>query len=574
MMIRIPSGEKEIITLAKQLVEQCRASIGSRASYYRDINAIAETGNSSGMKSLLNLMNVVLGRTTGHLYSPTELRFSIDYDNEYDKNKLAWASNAARQLTKNFSRTGADQLFGRGVNEALKYGLTILKQWPQRQRNQLVPKYNARLVMPWQFGVYREDINELENQSVICETTMMTMPEVWQRIYHLPEAEELYRKIAAQSSDGGNAIDGPASGQHPMWPGTQLSLDSQSSVPGAGGIVQLFNSPDYSVIGPNVAAPMVMHHELWIQGADDWKTIQFIEPDILITRYKINNLLTGDAVSNLQPYSIIQPNIKTGMFWGLSELNDLVRIQQWLSTTADDVQRLFGLQVDKILGFIGFDGMKDETYDQFRSAGYLGMPMGSDIKDITPKFPAEAIPMLRLLIDFVNLVGGYPNLMMGQGDSGVRSGVQTDTLLKTGSPRLRTQSLTVERQCAVAADIRFSLMQYKDGRNYWLDGTNPETMKNTSFLLKDLPEDRYVSVDSHSSSPIFADDHEQLIAFGIKAGFLDGEDAIDDLPYSEKEKKKQRFRDRRAAAAKNQEEMMQKYPQLAESIAKKSVTGR
>lgn len=573
-MIQIPTDQQKIIQFAKDLVEQCRSSIGTRASYYRNINAMAETGTSSGMKSLLNLMNVVLGRTAGHLYSPTELRFSIDAENEYDKNMLNKFSRAAKQLTLNFSRTNTDQLFGRGVFDSLKYGATIMKQWPQPTADKLSPKYNARLVMPWQFGVYREDVNDIEEQSVLCESTMLTLPEVWQRIWYLPEAEKLYAEIAAEASSGGETLDGPMTTTHPMWPGSQLSLDAAGSPPGAGGIVQLFNAPDYAVAGPAVTAPMVMMHELWIQGENDWRTIQYVEPGILITRYRINNLLTGDLNSKLQPYSLIQPNIKTGMFWGTSELSDLIRVQQWLSTTADDVQRLFGLQVDKILGFIGFDAMKDEAYDQFRSSGYIGLPMGSDIKDITPKFPPEAIPMLRLLIDFINLVGGYPNLMMGQGEVGVRSGVQTDTLLKTGSPRLRTQSLTVERQCAVAADKRFSLMQIKDGRKYWTDGSDPQAIRNTEFLLADIPQDRYVTVDSHSSSPIFADDHEQLIAFGIKAGFLDGEDAIDDLPYPEKEKKKARLRERQQAKAQEMQQLLQNNPELGESIKKKMITGR
>lgn len=571
-MIQLPTDQARLISFILELVEQCRGSIGSRATYYREVNAIAETGTSSGRKSLLNLMNVVLGRTAGHLYSPTELRFSIDYDNEYDEKILGWATRSARHLTMNFSRTNTDQLFGRGVFDSLKYGCTILKQWPQRVGNNSVPKYNARLVMPWQFGVYREDVNELEDQPALVETTMLTLPEVWQRIYHLPDAENLYKQIAAQAWDGGDSIEGPIASTHPMWPGTQLSLDTPSGVVGAGGIVNLFGNADYAVIGPNISVPMVKMHEVWVQGENDWRTVQIIEPNILITRYKINNLLTGDLNSRLQPYSIIQPTVKTGMFWGVSELADLIRVQQWLSTTADDVQRLFGLQVDKILAFIGYDGMKDETYDQFRSAGWTAIPAGGDVKDITPRFPPEAMPMLRLLIDFINMVGGYPNLMMGQGDTGVRSGVQTDTLLKTGSPRLRTQSLAVERQCAKAADLRFSLMQIKDGRKFWTDGKDQASRDASSFLLADVPEDRQITVDSHSSSPIFADDHEQLIAFGVKSGFLDGEDAIDDLPYPEKEKKKTRLRARQASRAAQQKEMLEKYPQLAEAAAKKSIT--
>lgn len=588
-MLELPKDDKKLVKLAIELVEQCRSSIGARASYYRAINAIAETGRSSGQKSLMNLMNVILSRTTGHLYSPTELRFSIDFDNQYDRNTINRAGVAAQQLTRNFNRSmhgaglGTDMMFGQGVYESLKYGACLLKQWPQRQPNSptnpaqsLTPRYNARLVMPWQFGVYREDLNELESQPVLCETTMMTLPEVWARIAHLPDAERLYKRIAENASDGGDSVEGPDLSAHPILPGSQLSLNDPNTVPGAGGIVQLWTQADYSVMGPTISVPMVKFHELWVQGQEDYTTIQFFEPDILIAPlYKHTNLLTGgDLKTGLQPYTLIQPNMRTGIFWGLSELNDLIQVQQWLTTTADDVNRLFGLQVDKILGFIGFEGMKDEQYDNFRSAGYMGLPQGADIKDITPKFPPEAMPMLKMLIDFINLIGGYPNLMLGQGDAGVRSGVQTDALLKTGSPRLRTQSLTVERQCAMAADLRFSLMQIKDGRNYWTDGSDPQKIRDSSFLLADLPKDRHIQVDSHSSSPIFADDHEQLIAFGIKAGFLDGEDAIDDLPYPEKEKKKQRLRDRQAAAAKNREEMLAQYPQLAETIAKKSITGR
>lgn len=176
-MIKIPKEEKDIIRLALELVEQCRSSIGSRASYYRSINAIAETGNSSGQKALLNLMNVVLGRTAGHIYDFTNLRFSMEFDNEYDSNMLSRGTRASRQVTNNFRRTRADMLFGRGVFEALKYGCVFMKQWPQRegkrwnvQNAKQPPKYNARIVMPWQFGVYREDVNDLADQSVLCET--------------------------------------------------------------------------------------------------------------------------------------------------------------------------------------------------------------------------------------------------------------------------------------------------------------------------------------------------------------------------------------------------------------------
>jgi len=46
--------------------------------------------------------------------------------------------------------------------------------------------YEKKLVMPWNFGVYREGENDIENQEVLCETSTLTGPEVWQRIWNFP----------------------------------------------------------------------------------------------------------------------------------------------------------------------------------------------------------------------------------------------------------------------------------------------------------------------------------------------------------------------------------------------------
>src|ERR1700679_1327674 len=101
--------------------------------------------------------------------------------------------------------------------------------------------------------------------------------------------------------------------------------------------------------------------------------------------------------------------------------------------------------------------------------------------------------------------------MEGKGEPGVRAESHASTLMKTASPYLRDRALLVERQVATAADTTLSLKEAKDGRNYWVDGSSIATMDQTQFKLTDLPEDWRVSVDSHSSSPIFSDENEQLI---------------------------------------------------------------
>src|SRR5882757_4579155 len=192
-MIPIPTGEKELIPFANDLISTCRISQGMRAAYYRLLNTIAETGRYDGTKSLINMMNTHLERTASHLFSPVELKFAMDFDNAYPANDIKRGEVFAKHLTRHWEKTGLDQLFSRGVFEGLKYGAAILKQWPVEENEK--PNYKKKLVLPWNFGVYREDENDIDNQEALFETSALTGPEVWQRIYRFPKAKELYTQI-------------------------------------------------------------------------------------------------------------------------------------------------------------------------------------------------------------------------------------------------------------------------------------------------------------------------------------------------------------------------------------------
>lgn len=566
-MMRVPSDKKKLLQFANDLVEKCMASAQSRAAYYRMLNQVTESGRTDGTKSLINMTYNHLSRTAAHLFSPTELRFTIDYENHYPANQLERAKVAARLLTRDFERSNTDMMFGQGVFEALKYGGAILKQWVQQETNEKNPVYYKRLVMPWQFGVYREDENELSKQVAMCERSVLTLPEVWQRIWMLPNADDLYNRIKGQAQRGLRPDDNNSFFHQILSTATLNTGVTANTRPPPGGIVQLGNDASNGFVSPQYDVDMVEFYELWVQDEHDYTTIQVIGDQILVSPlYKKANLLVpGEAESRLHPYTLIQPNFVPGYFYGRSELVDLIEPQNLLSMWADDIKRMFGLQIDKILGFSG-DGIQDEQYDQMRAAGYFNLGAGGSVTDLTPKFPPEAIPMLKLIMEIMNQIGGFPNIMQGQGEPGVRAGSHANTLMKTGSPRLRDRSLLVERQCATAADLRLSLMEIKDGRNYWTDGSDLKKMQETSFLLHDLPEDRRVSVDSHSSSPIFADDHQQLIAFGVKAGFIDGESTIDMLPFPNKELLKSRYKEKQARAAAQMEQLKTSNPELYEKV--------
>lgn len=567
----IPEKHAALITFSQELIEQCRVSVGMRKSYYRLLNAIAETGKYDGTKALVNMMNPSLKRTAAHLFSPVELKFSLSFDHPQPANAYARGQQVAKQLTLNWERNGTGNTFGRGCFESLKYGATFLKQWSVQDSDDH-PTYKDKLVMPWNMGVYRED-RGLDEQEAICETMTLTMPEVWQRIWKFPKAVELFERIKSHTQRG-DAGSEPNSFFHQVLSTSQLNTGVQGMVsPVPGGIVQLNSDPNYALMGPTIAPDVTEMHELWVRNDDDWVTIQMIEPDIIITPLhtrvegidvvmKKGNLLAAN--SRLQPYRIIQPNETSDWIWGRSELVDVIEPQQLLATWCDDAKRLVGLQIDKFLGFSGENGMTDELYAQARMSGYMNMGPNSKIEDLTPKFPEQLLPMVKWLMEQINVILGFPPIMQGQGEPGVRAGSHANTLMKTASPDLRDRSLLVEQQCAAAADLTLTLMELKEDRFYWTKADKPiEDIENTKFLLSDLPDDWRVTVDSHSSSPIFADENAQLVMALNQRGIVDAEYVINNTDAPNKETAIQAYRKKQEREAEQFAQLLKLDPEAA-----------
>jgi hypothetical protein len=578
----IPTNERLLISQVREWVEQCRVSAGARAMYYRLLNAIAETGRYDGQKSLINTLDKQLERVATNLFSPTSLKFDVDFENPVSELVQKQARQAANVLTRQWDRSNTDVLYGRGVYEGLKYGTCLLKQWPHYEGQQETPAYSRKLVMPWNFGVYREDENELDKQEIVCETSSLTMAELWQRIYQFPDAKKIYDKAKANARPGGRT-DGaaPTNFFHQVLSTSQIQTGVQSaSLPG--GLVQISNDPNYAIMGPVVAPEMVEQHELWVKDDDDYCTIQFIEPDILITPHTVrsgndyfvtkkDNLFIRD--SRMHPYTLIQPNEVTNWFWGKSELVDLIEPQMLLASWCDDARRLFGLQVDKLIAFVGDPGITDIRYDQMRAAGYFGLQQGASVQDLTPKIPAELLPLLKWLLETINWLGNFPPVMQGMGDQGVRAQGHAETLVKTASPSLRDRSLLVERQCAQAGDKTLTMIEAKDPRNYFAKADKPTDVEQTRFKISELPADWRVIVDSHSSSPIFLDENTQLIFAAFKMGIVDAEYVIENTPLPDKEGAKVSFRKRQEQKAQEMKQLQQQHPELFEKLMEKQMTG-
>jgi len=522
--------EKKTVTEALELITTCRRSVGERIDKYKTINKLYETGSVKTDHSLINRMYGHIDRLAGHIFCPEHIRFAVDFEHFYPKVVLDRANVAARILSKKWQYHNIDVKFGLCVAEALKYGCCFLKQYyiPGQEGK---GRFRCRIVEPWAIGVYKEDETSLQDQPAFCESVYLSLPQVWQRIAHLPNADLLYRRIKGHMTNvSDDDVTNPITRN--LFISSRIDIASQAPNNIPGGIINLGPYEDMPYLTSTAPIPMVLFHELWQWGGSDWITTQIIEPDILITRYKKGNILVpGDNATGLHPYTLVQPEETVGNIWGRSALIDIINPQMMLTSFANDIMKMLQLQIDKVVALIGIEGDPQEIMSQMKMSGFVNLGPGGDIKDLTP-LPADALPILKYLNELIDSLGGFTPVLGGQGESGVRAGSHAEVLLKTASPRIRDMSLKTERQCAKAAELCLDLMRIKDDNYYWIDG---EHYEETKFKLIDIPDDFSVSVDSHSSSAIFADDHQQLVAFGIKTGMIDPISAVELLPYPNKD---------------------------------------
>ena len=116
------------------------------------------------------------------------------------------------------------------------------------------------------------------------------------------------------------------------------------------------------------------------------------------------------------------------------------------------------------------------------------------------------------------------------------------------------------------------MMEAKDDERYWLKADKPlDDVDNSSFLLAELPDDWRVIIDSHSSSPIFADENSQLIYQGLKAGIVQPEYVLDNMPFPNKELAKVQLREKQERDAKQLQELIQADPDIGHKLAQKKL---
>jgi hypothetical protein len=514
--MRIPKSSEKLLEFVIDKVRECTYSQATRARDAANNLAYYENGGLGNRPSLYNRTGVHIDRLSSYLYAPGEVRYSIGFDATDGEPWLTRAKLASKYLSREYRRADGDVVFAQGVETALIKNCSLLKHnWDSDDA--LSPGFNPMLVHPEFFGVEREDMQRLEDQQAFVHTYYLSKNQIYDLIEGRDDKAELRKAIKKL---GGGDVETKQNWLHQVVLGG-LTPVAQNSPSGATGQASISPS-SMTQFSPDMMQDLLRVDELWVVNSEqrDYNTIQLLEGLYLLEgKYRLRNL-TG--IKGFQPFSKICPDPVSGYFWGRSEVARVIPLQDMLSQRMRDVQRLLKLQVRAPKALIGFTGVNAQ---KFRAATAPGGMLQSDnpnasIKDMAPTLPQEVFREIAVIESMFDEVGGFKPILQGEGEPGVRSNSHAKQLMRTASPKLRSRALVVERDVETSAGLTFELLQAKDARVF----EGEETKE--SFYLKQMPEDHYVEVDSHSSSPVFTEDAQNL-AFGMKKlNIIDGDDAL------------------------------------------------
>jgi hypothetical protein len=586
--------KKNIGPWAKHLIDACSITLQPRIERGIRYRNTYLSGSAEGEKQVYPLVFKHIDKLSSWLFSPVELRYALEAEAHPSAADIAMARRGSTALNTKIRR-GKVATCAAQVNVwSLVKGVCFLKLlWGE---DGLEP----HVVQPESMGVLREDQNSLDAQEAFCHYTFYTPDQFADKIGHYPNAAELLRKVGKSvetSRTGGNTPDQGSALREIVMPGL-YPYQSANAGPSRGKGLANWMTPPSATLDPRVQAQLIRYDELWVKDSDrrDWTTIAMVGDVVIDGELRHRNLLADpfdpdnptkaipadedNPLSGHHPFVTFCPNRLDGYFWGMSEIELLELLQMSLNDRVNGINKLLRLQEDPPRVFSG-STIQQKAYSIGKKPGGMLSEANPAFKmqSLAPELPPGLWESLHEIVDMFRAMGGFTPSMQGMGDQGVRSNSQVESLIAVGSPEIKDRALLVEEAVEEVGGLALDILKAKDGTRYtgWIMPSEESVvasiamhddnvievpakgMKPVPFLLHQLSSDITVRVDSHSSSPAFAHETQQLMFALAKIGAATPEDVVARV-HPPNEEGIIAGLERRAIA---QAEMVAKHPELA-----------
>ncbi|MDE2096578.1 MAG: hypothetical protein KGL39_04970 [Patescibacteria group bacterium] len=519
------------------------------------------------------------------LFSPVSLRFHIgdhDMPNVVNEAKGRAAASKIRQLCR---QSDADSRISEAVNKGLIHGIGIIKQIFNKG------EFTDSLVMPDDFGVYRENYNKLDpNMEAFSQTMMITDHQFYRLIAGNPDEVELRKKAKRYMREATGGIQDSKGSAMNIVVGGLYPLQSAGQVSATRGVVDWMSTPKPQT-DPEVETSMLELNETWIwdDEREDWATFQIVGgSDMLIMgRYQILNAIAYDpktrmsapTLKGVHPFSTFCPNPTPGYFWGISEISRLMLLQEAINSRITGTNKMLRKQEDPSTKFVGGTGVNQLALSRFnKPGGYFveSSPQAKIERDVIT-IPQDLWASLHEYERIFDDMMGIPPVGKGHGEKGVRSANHAEALVRMFSPRFKDRALLIERDVEnfgalkldmARANIDKKLVAWVPADAAGIEGDGEKTSAQmlippaeglvpVYFQFADLSDDVTLTVDAHSSSPVFSQDAKGLVFDMLKTGMMSPVEAVEHLDVGDVDELQMSIIRREIAKAKAQQEQDQ-----------------
>ena len=499
--MKIPEKDLERSFFYLDLVNKCNVTKDERKSDYSTYRSYYLFGGGpEEPPAHFNKIYPHIDQLASFLYSAETTRFSINIGagvNQLEQHKVP---SLTRALNDEWLNSNADQVFSMALQWSLAFNSTFVKL---TYRNGIQPY----MVEPAAMGVLREDTTGMDRQEAIVQTYYMTKSELYNRLYSHPDRESIVRRVNAvqhQRSDIPEPID---------------RIITTSVTPTIYGNVNI-DLGGFNKYKPTVAEDTVEMKELWVWNdeTEDYQCVTIADPDVVIYDRPGKSLfLKGEL-----PFVQVCPNPQFDYFWGQSEVQKLIYLQEMRNKRMSEILDLLSKQVNPPTALIGFTGILDEkNFALNRAAGLLATDsMNAKVEQLAPSIPNDSFREIAEIDAMFAEASGISSVLQGRGESGVRSAGHASQLARLGSSRAKKRALIVEDSLEKVATLYLKMMQRYDPTHYFDD-------KGNKFIAEQFTNDFVVKVDAHSNSPIFTEDLRSLAFNLYKAQAIDKESLLD-----------------------------------------------
>lgn len=507
--MRIPKEPVDRQAFYSDLLQKCLVSQNERMANYSTLRSYYLHGaGQSESPAHFNKIYPHIDQLSAFMYSADTTRFSINIAASESKSYHKMIPALTRALHDYWLNSNADQVFGQALNWALCYNSAFVKLiW----RNGIHPY----MVEPGVFGVLREDTPYTDRQEAMVQEYFMTKSELYSRLYSHPNRDDIISRIALAEQ---NTKEYPE--------GVERLVTSAIS-PTIYGNVQMSLAGTNTYV-PRIGEPTVKMYELWVfdDEINDYICVTIADPQVFIYDRPAESLfLKGE-----QPFVQICPSPQYDYYWGQSEVQRLVFLQDMRNKRTGQILELLDKQVNPPKAMMGFTGILDEkNFALNRAGGMIASDMpNAKVEEFSPNIPNDLFREIGAIDGMFEEASGIVSVLQGRGETGVRSAGHASQLARLGSSRAKKRAMVVEDSLEKVATLYLRMMQVYDDTAYVdTDGNK--------FIAAQFTPNFVVKVDAHSNSPIFMEDMRELAFNLFNAGAITKSRLIDlmDVPMKE-----------------------------------------